>query len=103
MDMVTLALAKKFAKQVAAGFSSVSVEGTTIHFTLNDGTKTSVTIPEPDCWAFMNDITIDDDGTLVISLTRDVETDKYYTKEEVDAMIKEIYPVLRAVLPNEKK
>lgn len=49
MDVVTLALAKKFALKVAAGFSSVSVdEGTsTINFVLNDGTNVSLKIPRP--------------------------------------------------------
>lgn len=47
MDIVTLSLAKKFAKQVSAGYSKVEVQGTTLIFTLNDGTKTSLKVPEP--------------------------------------------------------
>lgn len=48
MDIVTYALCKKFALKVAAGFSSVSVDEptSTINFTLNDGTKVSLKIPQ---------------------------------------------------------
>lgn len=48
MDIVTLALAKKFALKVSAGFSSVEVdeENLKIIFTLNDGQKVSLSIPK---------------------------------------------------------
>ena len=44
MDIITLALAKKFASQVAAGFSNVDVDGLNIIFTLNDGSHATVTV-----------------------------------------------------------
>ena len=37
MDIVTYKLSQKYADKVAAGFSSVRVDGLDIIFTLNDG------------------------------------------------------------------
>ena len=47
MDIITLALAKKFATKVAAGFSNVEVDGLDIIFTLNDGSQVTLTVAEP--------------------------------------------------------
>lgn len=50
MDLVTLALAKKFAMKVAAGFHSVVAnnEDHSITFTMNDGSTAKLVIPVPD-------------------------------------------------------
>ena len=48
MDITTLSLAKKYANKVAAGFSNVEVQGNNLIFTLNDGTKATMTIPTPE-------------------------------------------------------
>lgn len=72
MDLVTLALAKKFANKVAAGFSKVEVSGMKITFTLNDGTTTSLTVPAPadgkDGNSIVN-IDINENGELVCTLS----------------------------------
>ena len=48
MDITTLSLAKKYANKVAAGFSKVEVQENNLIFTLNDGTKATMTIPIPE-------------------------------------------------------
>ena len=47
MDIVTYKLAQKYANKVAAGFSSVTVDGLDIIFTLNDGKTVVLTVPSP--------------------------------------------------------
>ena len=47
MDIVTYKLSQKYADKVAAGFSSVRVDGLDIIFTLNDGKTVTVTVPAP--------------------------------------------------------
>lgn len=47
MDVVTLSQSKGYTNLVALGLSDVTVEGTTIKFTLNDGETASVTLPTP--------------------------------------------------------
>lgn len=47
MDIVTYKLGQKYADKVAAGFSSVRVDGLDIIFTLNDGKTVTVTVPAP--------------------------------------------------------
>ena len=47
MNIIDIKLANKFATKVAAGFSKVEVDGMNINFTLNDGTKTTLTVPTP--------------------------------------------------------
>ena len=47
MDIVTYKLSQKYADNVAAGFSSVRVDGLNIIFTLNDGKTATVTVPAP--------------------------------------------------------
>ena len=47
MDIVTYKLGQKYADKVAAGFSSVRVDGLDIIFTLNDGKTATVTVPAP--------------------------------------------------------
>lgn len=69
MDIITLALAKKFASQVAAGFSNVEVDGLDIIFTLNDGSQVTLTVPEPADGVSVVDMNIDDDGSLICTMS----------------------------------
>ena len=69
MDIITLKLANAFAQRVAAGFSSVSVDGMTINFTLNDGTQTSLTVPTPADGVSVVGLEIDDDGSLLCTMS----------------------------------
>ena len=69
MDIITLALAKKFATKVAAGFSNVEVDGLNIIFTLNDGSKVTLTVPEPAQGVSVVDMNIDNDGSLICTLS----------------------------------
>ena len=69
MDIITLALAKKFASKVAAGFSNVEVNGLDIIFTLNDGSQVTLTVPKPADGVSVTDMNIDDDGSLICTLS----------------------------------
>ena len=72
MDIITLSLAKKYANRVAAGFSSVQVDGSNLIFTLNDGTKATMTIPTPENGSdgiSVVDLSIDTDGSLLCHMS----------------------------------
>ena len=72
MDIITLALAKKYANKVAAGFSSVSVEDNKIIFTLNDGKTAEMTVPTPENGSdgiSVIDLSIDADGSLLCHMS----------------------------------
>lgn len=72
MDVITLSLAKKYAEKVAAGFSSVQVDGSNLIFTLNDGTKATMTIPAPENGSdgiSVVDLSIDTDGSLLCHMS----------------------------------
>jgi len=69
MDIITLALAKKFATKVAAGFSSVEVDGMDIIFTLNDGSQVTLTVPEPKDGVSVTDLDIDNNKNLICTLS----------------------------------
>ena len=69
MDIIDVALAKAFALKVAAGFSNVEIDGTTIIFTLNDGSTASMTIPTPANGVSVTDLNIDDDGSLLCTMS----------------------------------
>ena len=69
MDIVTLALAKKFAAKVASGFSHVEVDGLNIIFTLNDGSQVTLTVPEPVSDISITDMNIDNDGNLICTMS----------------------------------
>ena len=83
IDTVTLAIAKKFALKVAAGFSSVTVDEltSTINFTLNDGNKVSLKIPQlrgiKDIYFedIVNPTTSIDETHLIILMTDDTKED----------------------------
>ena len=81
MDIITLKLANAFAQKVAAGFSTVSVDGMTINFTLNDGTKTSLTVPKPQDGTDGVSVTgleIDEDGSLLCHMSDGTTIDAGY-------------------------
>lgn len=104
MDLITLTQAKNYANKVAAGFSSVEVNGTNINFTLNDGSKATVIVPVPadgkDGAAGISviNLSIDTDGSLLCHMsdgsiidaghvpTIDPDLSKYYTKEEINSL-----------------
>lgn len=69
MDIITLALAKNFATKVAAGFSSVEVDGMDIIFTLNDGSQVTLTVPEPEDGVSVIDLDIDNNNNLICTLS----------------------------------
>ena len=72
MDIITLSLAKKYANKVAAGFSNVEVQGNNLIFTLNDGTKATMTIPTPEKGSdgiSIVDVSIDTDGSLLCHMS----------------------------------
>lgn len=69
MDIITLALAKKFATKVAAGFSNVEVDGMDIIFTLNDGSQVTLTVPEPEDGVSVTDLDIDNNNNLICTLS----------------------------------
>ena len=72
MDITTLSLAKKYANKVAAGFSKVEVQRNNLIFTLNDGTKATMTIPTPEKGSdgiSIVDVSIDTDGSLLCHMS----------------------------------
>ena len=72
MDIITLSLAKKYANKVAAGFSKVEVQGNNLIFTLNDGTKATMTVPTPEKGSdgiSIVDVSIDIDGSLLCHMS----------------------------------
>ena len=104
MDLITLTQAKNYANKVAAGFSSVEVDGTNINFTLNDGSKATVIVPdhadakEGAAGISVVNLSIDTDGSLLCHMsdgsiidagyvpTIDPDLSKYYTKEEINSL-----------------
>lgn len=99
MDLITLAVAKKYADKLAAGFKSVELNGTNLVFTLSDGSKTSIAIPTPKDGVSVVDFTIDSDGSLLCLLsdgrtidagyvpTTDPDLTNYCTKEDLNKAI----------------
>lgn len=75
MDWLDVRLANEFATRVAAGFSKVEVDGMNIIFTLNDGTITTLTVPTPADGISVTGLHIDDDGSLICTLSDGTEID----------------------------
>lgn len=99
MDILSYKLAEQFAKQISAGFSKVEVDGMTINFTLNDGTKTSLTVPAPADGVGITNVYINDEGHLICGLTAGKPLDAgvipfprrgidYWTEEDKEEMRK---------------
>ena len=75
MDIITLAMAKNYTNRVASGFSSVSVDGNTIHFTLNDGQQVSMTVPTPKDGVSITNAAINEQGHLICTLSNGEQID----------------------------
>lgn len=86
MDIVTLSLAKKFAKQISAGYSNVEVQGTTLIFTLNNGTKTYLKVPEPVAKdpVSIENVEIDENNHVICTFTNGEVVDAGEVKVVVD-------------------
>ena len=69
MDIVTLALAKKYARLVGMGINNVSIDGTTITFTLNDGSTATMTFPAPADGVSITNVEIDNRNHLICTLS----------------------------------
>lgn len=117
MDILTLALAKDFATKVAAGYTSIELDGTKLTFTLNDGSQVSTNLPVPADGkdgangengldgASIENVDINEKGELICYLdngktinaglipTTEWDLSNYYTKEESDAKFNYTLPV----------
>lgn len=69
MNIVDIKLANKFATKVAAGFSKVEVDGMNINFTLNDGTKTTLTVPAPADGVSVIDLDVNNNKHLICTMS----------------------------------
>lgn len=99
MDLITLNLAKKYANKIAAGVTAVRVEGSSIIFTLVDGTEAVCQLPIPKDGVSVQDLSIDKDGSLLCHMSDgniidagyvpaiDPDLTNYYTKEEITALL----------------
>lgn len=113
MDAVTYSLLNKKIKGLTSGIKSAVIQGTTITFTMNDGSQQVMTFPTPvdgkdgengKNGIGVKDIEINDDnelictledntkinaGKIVLSSGGSVSLDNYYTKKETDDLISE--------------
>lgn len=100
MDIIDIALAKNFAKKMAAGFTNVEVDGMTINFTLIDGSTISLTVPTPADGVSVTDLEIDENGDLICSMSDGTEINAgkalpqkgidYFTTEDIEEIENEI-------------
>ena len=100
MDIIDIALAKNFAKKMAAGFTNVEVDGMTINFTLIDGSTVSLTVPTPADGVSVTDLEIDENGDLICTMSDGTEINAgkalpqkgvdYFTTEEIEEIKEEI-------------
>lgn len=74
MDIITLALAKGYAKKLYAGYSSVEIDGMNIIFTLADGNKVTLTVPTPKDGVSIKEIKIENKH-LICVLSDNTEID----------------------------
>ena len=100
MDLITLAAAKNYANKVAAGITTARVEGSSIILTLTDGSEAVCQLPMPKDGISVIDLSIDIDGSLLCHMsdgttidagympTVDPDLTNYYTKEEMDVLLK---------------
>ena len=106
MDLIALASAKKYASKLATGFKKIELDGMNLIFTLNDDSKTIISIPKPADGKSVNNVSIDTDGSLLCHMsdgqvidagyvpTVDPDLTNYYTKEDVETMIGAVYDTL---------
>lgn len=66
---ILIARSKKYTNLVALGLSNVSVNGTTITFTLNNGETASVTLPIPKDGVSITDIGVNTNKELIVTLS----------------------------------
>ena len=69
MDTVVYALLNKKIRGLVSGIQSASVSGTTITFTMNDGSKQSITFPAPKDGLSIADVDVNADNTLTCTLS----------------------------------
>lgn len=90
MDIVTYKLSQKYADKVAAGFSSVRVDGLNIIFTLNDGKTTTVTVPAPkdgekgDTGVSITNVALDSQSHLICTLSDGSTVDAGLVHQGID-------------------
>lgn len=90
MDIVTYKLSQKYADKVAAGFSSVRVDGLNIIFTLNDGKTTTVTVPAPkdgekgETGVSITNVTLDKKSHLICTLSDGSTVDAGLVHQGID-------------------
>ena len=68
MDIVTYALLNKKIKGLASGVKSATVQGTSIVFAMNDGSKQTITFPTPADGISITDVDINADKHLNLLL-----------------------------------
>ena len=64
MDTVVYALLNKKIRGLVSGIQSASVSGTTITFTMNDGSKQSITFPAPKDGLSITDVDVNADNGI---------------------------------------
>ena len=69
MDVVTYALLNKKIKGLTSGIQGASISGTTITFTMADGTKEIMTFPTPADGVSITDVDVDTDKHLIVTLS----------------------------------
>ena len=69
MDVVTYALLNKKIKGLTSGIQGASISGTTITFTMADGTKETMTFPTPADGISITDVDVDTDKHLIVALS----------------------------------
>lgn len=69
MDVVTYALLNKKIKGLISGIQGVSISGTTITFTMADGTKEVMTFPVPADGVSITDVDVDTNNHLICTMS----------------------------------
>ena len=69
MDIVTYALLNKKIRGLTSGVKSASVQGASIIFTMNDGSKQTMTFPTPADGISVTDVSIDTDKHLICTMS----------------------------------
>lgn len=67
LDLITLGSSKAYSNLVALGLSNVSVNGTTVIFTLNNGETASVTLPTPKDGISITKVDVDKNNDIIVS------------------------------------
>lgn len=75
MDVVTYALLNKKIKGLISGIQGVSISGTTITFTMADGTKEVMTFPVPADGVSTTDIDVDTNNHLICTMSNGTTID----------------------------